>query len=156
MDTESLAEMLQDCQSMIAPQAATRGIQINFPSFEQLCLVLADRRRFKQVLINLLSNAIKYNRAQGTVDVAWSLRSPARVRISVKDSGMGLAPAQLTQLFQPFNRLGQENGPLEGTGIGLVVSRRLVELMGGTMGVHSTVGEGSVFWFELALAGNAP
>ncbi|MBK9444247.1 MAG: PAS domain S-box protein [Comamonadaceae bacterium] len=155
MGVESLAEMLQDCQTMIAPQAANRGIQINFPPDEQDCTVHADRRRFKQVLINLLSNAIKYNRAQGTVEVAWSLHSAARVRISVKDSGLGLAPGQVAQLFQPFNRLGQETGPQEGTGIGLAVSKRLVELMGGTMGVHSTVGEGSVFWFDLALTGKA-
>ena len=156
MGTESLAEVLQDCQIMIAPQAAASGIQISFPRFEQACLVFADRRRVKQVLINLLSNAIKYNRPQGTVEVAWSLHSPARVRVSVKDSGMGLTPGQLAQLFQPFNRLGQETGPQEGTGIGLVVSRRLVELMGGHMGVHSTPGEGSMFWFDLALAGSTP
>ncbi len=156
MGAESLEEVLQDCQTMIAPQAAASGVQISFPAFEQTCSVHADRRRLKQVLINLLSNAIKYNRPQGTVEVAWSLRSPARVRISVKDSGIGLTSGQLTQLFQPFNRLGQEIGTTEGTGIGLVVSKRLVELMGGNIGAHSTVGEGSVFWFDLALVGSAP
>jgi signal transduction histidine kinase len=78
------------------------------------------------------------------------------VRISVQDTGQGLAAEQLGHLFQPFNRLGQELGPQEGSGIGLVVSKRLVEMMGGTIGVHSTLGEGSVFWFELALASAAP
>ncbi len=150
MGTDSLEEVLQDCQTMIAPQAAASGIQISFPRFEQTCLVHAGRRRVKQVLVNLLSNAIKYNRPHGVVEVAWSLRSTARVRISVKDSGMGLAAEQLTQLFQPFNRLGQETGAQEGTGIGLV------ELMGGNIGVHSTVGDGSVFWFDLALAPGTP
>ena len=106
----------------------------------------------KQVLINLLSNAIKYNSAQGTVVVDCAVSTPDRIRISVKDTGAGLPPEKLAQLFQPFNRLGQEASGEEGTGIGLVVSKRLVELMGGVIGVESTVGVGSVFWFELISA----
>jgi len=114
----------------------------------------ADRTRLKQVLINLLSNAIKYNQANGTVVVDCALRAPegsapSRIRISVTDTGAGLPPDMLRQLFQPFNRLGQERSTEEGTGIGLVMSKRLVELMGGVIGVKSTVGQGSVFWFEL-------
>jgi CheY-like chemotaxis protein len=105
----------------------------------------------KQVLINLLSNAIKYNRKQGTVDVQCAATSPERIRISVKDNGAGLSVDKLAQLFQSFNRLGQEARSEEGTGIGLVVSKRLVELMGGVIGVESTVGMGSVFWIELLL-----
>ena len=85
----------------------------------------------KQILINLLSNAIKYNREQGTVEVKCTESTPERIRISIKDSGVGLPPEKLAQLFQPFNRLGQENGAEEGTGIGLVVTKQLVELMGG-------------------------
>ncbi len=156
MAPESLADVLLDCQTTIQPQAATTGIRLNFPTFAQPCVVQADRRRLKQVLINLLSNAIKYNRQDGTVDVEWSLRPQGHVRISVRDTGAGLTAEQLDQLFQPFNRLGQSLGPLEGTGIGLVVSKRLVEMMGGTIGAHSTLGHGSIFWFELALAGAAP
>jgi CheY-like chemotaxis protein len=103
----------------------------------------------KQVLINLLSNAIKYNQAGGSVSVDCEFPAPDRVRINVRDTGAGLSPENMAQLFQPFNRLGQEAGGEEGTGIGLVVSKRLVELMQGRIGVESTVGTGSVFWIEL-------
>jgi CheY-like chemotaxis protein len=106
----------------------------------------------KQVIINLLSNAIKYNRPNGTVAVECARSSPDRMRISVKDSGAGLPNEMLAQLFQSFNRLGRETTAEEGTGIGLVMSKRLVELMGGTIGVNSTVGLGSVFWFDLNSA----
>ncbi|MDP2759368.1 MAG: PAS domain S-box protein, partial [Sideroxyarcus sp.] len=145
----SLAEVMLECQSMIEPQAQQRGIKPTFPQPDIHYFVHADRTRLKQVLINLLSNAIKYNREQGTVEVKCAESAPGRIRISVRDSGAGLSPEQLAQLFQPFNRLGQEAGGEEGTGIGLVVAKRLVELMGGTIGVESTVGAGSVFWFEL-------
>jgi CheY-like chemotaxis protein len=108
----------------------------------------------KQVLINLLSNAIKYNQPNGTVvvDVDRDGGSPERIRVSIKDTGAGLPPDMLMQLFQPFNRLGQEGSTEEGTGIGLVMSKRVVEMMGGVIGVESTVGSGSVFWFELNAA----
>ena len=145
----SLAEVMLECQAMIEPQVQQRGIKLTFPQFDMPNFVRADRTRLKQVLINLLSNAIKYNREQGTVEVKCAESTPGRIRTSVKDSGAGLPPEQLAQLFQPFNRLGQETGAEEGTGIGLVVAKRLVELMGGTIGVESTVGVGSVFWFEL-------
>jgi CheY-like chemotaxis protein len=141
-----------ECQTMIEPQAQGRGIRIAFPRLETPHFVKADRTRVKQVLINLLSNAIKYNKAGGTVRVTCVVRSPGRVRISVEDTGEGLSPAEIAQLFQPFNRLGREATVEEGTGIGLVVCKRLVELMGGVIGVESIVGTGSVFWIELNLA----
>jgi len=147
----SLVEVMLECRAMIEPQAQKRGIGMTFPRFEIPYYVKADRTRVKQVLINLLFNAIKYNRAGGTVAVDYALRPPHSVRICVRDTGAGLTPEQLAQLFQPFNRLGKEASAEEGTGIGLVVTKRLVELMGGTIGADSTVGVGSAFWFELGV-----
>ena len=149
-----LAEVMLECQAMIEPQGQKRGIRMTFPPSDMPYFIDADRTRLKQVLINLLSNAIKYNRAGGTVAVNCSVikgggHNPDRIRISVRDTGAGLPPEMLMQLFQPFNRLGQERTTEVGTGIGLVMSKRLVELMGGLIGVESTVGMGSVFWFEL-------
>jgi PAS domain S-box-containing protein len=147
----SLAEVISECQAMMEPQAQQRGISMTFPPLDPGCFVQADRTRVKQVLINLLSNAIKYNREHGAVEVQCAATNPERIRISVKDNGAGLCVEKLAQLFQSFNRLGQEARSEEGTGIGLVVSKRLVELMGGIIGVESTVGVGSVFWIELLL-----
>ena len=103
----------------------------------------------KQVLINLLSNAIKYNKPDGMIEVCSIETAAGYIRVSIRDTGDGLTPEEIAQLFQAFNRLAQEGGGEEGTGIGLVVAKRLVELMGGVIGVESTVGVGSVFWFEL-------
>jgi PAS domain S-box-containing protein len=146
----SLTDVLSDCQAMIEPQALRGDIHLSFPpaGAKHLC-VRADRTRLKQVLVNLLSNAIKYNRTGGTVEVTSGITNAGRTRISCRDTGGGLSPEQVAQLFQPFNRLGQEGGATEGTGIGLVVSKRLVELMGGEIGAESAVGIGSVFWIEL-------
>ena len=152
LEAVSLTDVLLDCQAMIEPQAQKSGIRISFPPFDSAFFINADRTRVKQVVVNLLSNAIKYNKVGGTVDVTCNVNAAGRLRISVQDSGEGLSPEKLTQLFQPFNRLGQEAGAEEGTGIGLVVSKRLVELMEGEIGAHSTVGVGSVFWVELNLA----
>jgi len=154
-ESMSLAEVLDDCQAMIEPQAQKSGIRMRFPTSGNPHYIKADRTRVKQVLINLLSNAIKYNSAGGTVEVTCDANAQGRVRVSFRDTGMGLSSEQLAQLFQPFNRLGQEAGAEEGTGIGLVVCKRLTELMGGSIGVESTVGVGSVFWIEL-IAADAP
>ncbi|MBK1889225.1 PAS domain S-box protein [Undibacterium sp. 14-3-2] len=150
-----LNDIFQDCQLMMEPQASKRRIQMTFPGTENLFYVYADRTRVKQVLINLLSNAIKYNRDDGAVIVQCQMNGENRIRISVRDTGAGLAENQLGKLFQPFNRLGKESGPEEGTGIGLVVTKQLVELMGGTIGVESMEDVGSTFWFEL-IASKAP
>jgi PAS domain S-box-containing protein len=147
----SLSEVMLECRTMIEPQAQKRGIGMSFPRFETPCFINADLTRIKQVLINLLFNAIKYNKPGGRVVVEYKLSPPDLIRISVRDTGVGLAAEQLAQLFQPFNRLGKETGVEEGTGIGLVVTKRLVELMGGTIGADSDVGVGSVFWIELSV-----
>ncbi len=152
LETVSLGDVMQECEAMIEPQALKRGIRVNFGRLETPHFVSADRTRVKQVLINLLSNAIKYNRSGGSVSVDCAQVRNDWIRISVRDTGAGLAPEQLAQLFQPFNRLGQKDNLEEGTGIGLVVSKRLVELMHGSIGAQSTVGEGSVFWVELGRA----
>ena len=148
----ALGDVLIDCHAMIEPQARISGITLNFPEDDCPVFVKADRTRVKQVLVNLLSNAIKYNRPRGEVLVGCHEMPGGRVRVSVADTGDGLSEANLANLFQPFNRLGQETGKKEGTGIGLVVSKRLVELMGGSIGVESQVGHGSTFWIELAAA----
>ena len=148
-----LSEVLQDCRTMTEPLAERRGIRLLFPSEDPGMRVVADRTRLKQVLLNLLSNAIKYNREKGVVVVDWQRLGADRLRLSVQDTGMGMSAEQLQSLFEPFNRLGRELGAEEGTGIGLVVTRRLVELMGGAITVSSTPGMGSVFSVELNLSG---
>lgn len=147
----SIADVIRECRVMIEAQALKRSIHVSFPDFDRAYRVKVDRTRLKQVVINLLTNAIKYNRVGGTVVVTFVVTAPGRIRICVKDSGEGLSKDKISQLFQPFNRLGQEMSSQEGTGIGLVTAKRLVELMGGVIGVESTVGKGSVFWVELNL-----
>ena len=145
----SLGEVMSECQAMMEPEAQQRGVTMTFPGFDKAAFVKADRTRLKQIVINLLSNAIKYNKQQGTVVVECVTNNPERTRISVSDTGAGLSPEKLAQLFQPFNRLGQEAGGVAGTGIGLVVTKRLAELMEGALGVDSIAGKGSVFWCDL-------
>jgi PAS domain S-box-containing protein len=148
----ALAVLLADCRTLVQNQAKKRGIQIRFPEFPAPRTVCADPTRLKQVLVNLLSNAIKFNKPGGSVRVECLDSAPGRLRIRVHDTGAGLTSEQMAQLFQPFNRLGQKDNVVEGTGVGLVVAKRLIELMDGEIGVESTVGQGSVFWVELLLA----
>ena len=150
LEAVSLPEVMLECQSMIEPQAQKRGIVMTFPQFKNPCFIKADRTRLKQVLINLLSNAIKYNKTGGTVVVDCGAgTTPVAFASASRIPARDFLPKNCRSLFQSFNRLGQEASGEEGTGIGLVVSKRLVELMQGLIGVESTVGTGSVFWIEL-------
>jgi PAS domain S-box-containing protein len=151
-ESVSLAEVMALCEGMMSLQAQKRSIRLVFQKFGSPIYVRADLTRLKQVVINLVSNAIKYNREKGTVVVKCAAQGEHSVRISVRDTGVGLDPEKLAQLFQPFNRLGQEAGDEAGTGIGLMVTKRLVELMGGSIGVESEPGVGSVFWCDLDAA----
>ena len=152
MQSVSVAGVLVECEAIVEMDAERRGIHLHFETPPALAHVYADRTRLKQALINLLSNAIKYNSKGGSVNLTFNTDNPQYLRICVEDTGNGLTSSQISQLFQPFNRLGQESRTEPGTGIGLVMTKQLVELMGGSIGVNSTVGKGSVFWLEMKLA----
>ncbi len=154
MEQVSVPVLMQECYTMIEPQAIQRKIALDFRVPEIDVVVKADHTRLKQVLINLLSNAVKYNRERGTVTVTCTENSQGLIRLSVIDTGEGLSTEKVAQLFQPFNRLGKENSAVEGTGIGLVMTKRLIELMGGQIFVESTPGKGTTFSIELELIAN--
>ena len=144
--------IIEECCVMVAPLLDRYQVRlVNELDGDAPFIVRADRLRLKQILTNLLSNAIKYNRSGGSVTVRGETTTPFIRRISVIDTGQGLNPSEISQLFSPFNRLGAERGPTEGTGIGLVITRRLTEMMGGDIGVQSTKGQGSTFWVELPV-----
>jgi PAS domain S-box-containing protein len=147
-----MGPLLLECQQLIEAQAEKHSIKVQFPELHKPLWVVADPVRLKQVMINLLSNAIKYNRPDGMVEVGLEIGLGGSLRISVKDTGEGLSPDKLAQLFESFNRLGRESGLTEGTGIGLVVTKKLTELMGGTIGVQSNFGVGSEFWVDFRSA----
>lgn len=151
MGEVDLETTLLECLSLVAPMADKHKVHISFNE-TNLSGVSAygDTTRLKQVLLNLLSNAVKYNRPLGSVSVFARVMDNHRIRISVQDTGIGISKENLPSLFLPFNRLGAEMTEIEGTGIGLVIVRRLIELMGGSVGVESTQGAGSTFWIELA------
>ncbi|HEY2711889.1 MAG TPA: ATP-binding protein [Chthoniobacterales bacterium] len=149
-----LDEVIHDAIEFVRPQAAQRQIQLVAVSDEK-SYVLADHQRLRQVLLNLLSNAIKYNRDGGRVKVDCVVQSPWEVRVRVTDTGQGLSAEDISKLFTPFERLRAAETRVEGTGLGLSVCQRMVELMGGTIGVESRPGEGSCFWFQLPRANDS-
>jgi len=148
LEAVEIDPLIEECLNLMSALADKRSIRLAYRGREG-AVVRADRTRFKQALLNLLSNAIKYNRQGGSVMLDVQARDKARLRIAVTDSGRGIPAERLPELFQPFNRLEAENSEIEGTGIGLTLTRRLVELMGGSVGVESTVAQGSTFWIEL-------
>jgi PAS domain S-box-containing protein len=150
--TLDLAELVHASTALVASDAALRGIRISDELAPGTSAVLGDATRVKQILTNLLSNAVKYNVDNGRVHVSSRLASPDVIEVSVTDTGMGMTAEQMDELFRPFNRLGRERTALQGTGIGLVISRRLAELMGGSIRVKSVPGEGSSFILKLPKA----
>jgi len=151
MEPVQLVELIDECSAMVESGAIRQGLAFHRDMAHcQERWVRADRLRLKQVLLNLMSNAVKYNRQGGSVQMACESNSAGRVRLAVIDTGPGIPADKLGELFTPFNRLGLEAGSIEGSGIGLVISKRLVEMMGGEIGVDSQPGQGCTFWVELA------
>ena len=149
MTIVQIGNLLDECIALIKPTTTNRGIDINQTrSAESGAHIIADPTRLKQVLINLLSNAVKYNTDKGTVTVTCESVDNNRIRVSVIDTGPGISEKLQPLLFHPFERLGAEHSDIEGTGIGLAVTRHLVTLMEGAIGAHSKIGEGSTFWVE--------
>jgi signal transduction histidine kinase/CheY-like chemotaxis protein len=148
LEPVSISHTVADCVAVVRPTAVARGVKIEERGREDI-YVLADNQRLKQVLMNLLSNAVKYNRERGDVVCTWRRTADGRVIVDVMDKGPGIPPEARDRLFMPFERLGSGGGHVSGTGLGLAVSKRLVEAMGGHIGVESEVGQGSTFWIEL-------
>lgn len=154
LESVALLPLVTDCINLIRPQGENRGIDLIETVQEWGEQVWADRTRLKQVLLNLLSNAVKYNRPQGVIKVTRTLQADA-VQIRISDTGAGLTVEQQARLFVAFERLDADSSAIEGTGIGLALSKRLVESMGGTIGVESQPGAGSTFWISLPIADGA-
>jgi CheY-like chemotaxis protein len=145
-----VGDVMEEVVDLVAPLAAAGGIELRVDA-EGIVdrYVVADRQRLKQVLLNLVANAIKYNRSGGYVRVGGTSPQPDTLRLIVEDSGPGIDAKKVERLFTPFDRLGAEQTGVEGTGLGLALSKRLAEAMGGTIGCTSVVGAGSTFWIEL-------
>ncbi len=148
-----VADALEETLDLMRPLATERSIQLSASAdIDAGVHVLADRQRFKQVLVNLLNNAVKYTPFFGGVTVSYHVPGNEKVRVLVSDTGPGIPVEKLARLFTPFERLGAEQSAIEGTGLGLALSQRLMDAMGGSIGVESAVGKGSTFWIELPLA----
>ncbi|MDT8451461.1 MAG: MASE3 domain-containing protein [Gammaproteobacteria bacterium] len=156
MQPISTTEVINDCLALTETLSSSRNISIEFkPENDNEDIIIADYLRFKQVLLNLLSNAIKYNKTGGQVEIYCSERKADTVRVNVSDTGAGIDMHKILHLYEPFNRLGAEASNIEGTGIGLIITRQLVELMGGELGVESTPGKGTVFWVNMKRSSSA-
>jgi PAS domain S-box-containing protein len=151
LEEVELGPLLDECVDMVMPLANERHILINdaINQAAEVFRVHADRTRLKQVLLNLMSNAVKYNRPEGALTLACARSPGGMVRLEVADTGIGISAGRMGELFQPFSRLDADKSETQGAGVGLAVTKSLVELMGGRIGVESEAGKGSVFWIEL-------
>ncbi len=153
-ESVAIAPIINDCAKLIRPLADKNRITVSTET-DSDCKVIADRMRLRQILLNLLSNAVKYNRFAGSVRITCGPSDNGLVRIAVRDNGRGIDADALPRLFQPFERLGSIYDGIEGTGIGLALSKRMADAMEGSIGVESTPGVGSIFWVELPGTVNA-
>ncbi|HEV3464014.1 MAG TPA: ATP-binding protein, partial [Actinomycetota bacterium] len=152
LEPVALAGVAGETVSLIRPLADKHHVVLAGPNVSYTAHVLGDRQRLKQVLLNLLSNAVKYNREGGSVHLDCEPVPGGRLRIKVTDTGPGIPAEAIERLFVPFERVASQPGAIEGTGLGLPLSKRLAEAMGGTLELSTTVGKGSSFWIELPLA----
>ncbi|HEX7671213.1 MAG TPA: ATP-binding protein [Polyangiaceae bacterium] len=151
MEPVSVSELLAEVTRTLEAAAAHAGVSIESAPLRDAPLVRVDRTRFAQILLNFGSNAIKYNRPNGSVVLRVSVSDGACVRVTFTDTGFGIPLDKQGQLFQPFQRAGQETGSIEGTGIGLTISKHLAELMHGSVGFQSVPGQGSEFWVDMPI-----
>jgi CheY-like chemotaxis protein/two-component sensor histidine kinase len=151
MEPVRVGDVVDDAVALIRPGATARSIAIRIDGSACDEHVMTDRQRCRQVLLNLLSNAVKYNHDRGEVDVTCQRRDEQTLRIAVRDTGAGIDAGGQQRLFEPFERLGAEQSSIEGTGLGLALTKQLIERLGGSIGLHSTPGEGSTFWIDVPL-----
>ncbi|MBF0250751.1 MAG: sensor histidine kinase [Alphaproteobacteria bacterium] len=153
MEAVDVGDVVKDCAVLTKAMGDKFGVTIRMDaSVSAMPAIHADRLRFKQALLNLVSNAVKYNRPGGAVTIRANMAGGAVVRVSVRDTGPGIPPSAWDKLFEPFDRLGAEVREIEGSGIGLTITKKLVELMGGVIGFDSEVGVGSTFWIDMPMA----
>jgi signal transduction histidine kinase len=148
-----LPTLIQQCLTLIQPLLQAKKVHlINHLTNTCTVDVLVDSVRLKQVLLNLLSNAVKYNYEQGNIILTCEVFPSQKIRLNITDTGAGLSEEQLAKLFLPFERLNAKNSAIEGAGLGLCISKKLMEAMNGQIGVDSSLGEGCCFWIEIPIA----